>query len=175
MNLTAIDIIGTVRGLVKFILKELLLLLAILVFGLSAPLLFTLGAEWAVWQNPSDVASWAASYFLLGPFACAIWMVFICHFHSVRLWQREGRLDSWREDHGGLVHTVGKSIWFMVGGFIGSAIAEGVFLFGANQVFTHEPTRQSLMTIFAIAPLAVFAPVILVLLKRSFSQNESVA
>jgi hypothetical protein len=35
-----------------------------------------------VWQNPDDL-SWAVAYFLLGPFACAIWMVFICHWRSI--------------------------------------------------------------------------------------------
>jgi len=102
-----IDIIGTINELIKRALKEILLLLGILMFGLSAPLLFTIGAEILVWQS-ADITTWAPIYFLLGPFACAIWMVFICHWHSVRHWQRAGKLSTWREDHGGIYCTVGR-------------------------------------------------------------------
>jgi hypothetical protein len=45
MNPVIIDFIGTSKGLVKRALKEVLLLLGILMFGLSAPLLFTLGVR----------------------------------------------------------------------------------------------------------------------------------
>jgi hypothetical protein len=166
MRLVAIDIIGTIRELVKWALKEILLLLGVILFGLSAPLLFSVGAELLVWQNPADL-SWAVAYFLLGPFACAVWMVFICHWHSVRQWQRAGRLSTWRRDHGGIFRTVGESILFMVGGFLGSALAETVFLVAANHIFPHERTRGSMMLYFAIAPFAVFAPCLIVLLSRA--------
>jgi hypothetical protein len=125
MKLIAIDIVGTIRELLKWALKEALLLLGMLMFGLSAPLLFTVGAETLVWQNPNDL-SWGVAYFFLGPFACAIWMVFICHWQSIRRAQRAGNLANWREEHGGIVCTVGKSILFMVSGFFGSAIAEAL-------------------------------------------------
>jgi hypothetical protein len=127
-------------------------------------------------QDPTDI-SWGVAYFFLGPFACAIWMVFICHWHSVRQWQREGRNlgimgSNWREAHGGIVYTVGKSIWFMLSGFFGSAIAEGIFIVAAYQVFPHDPTRESMMIYFALAPLFVFAPVLLVLLSRYIRRDE---
>lgn len=171
MKLVAIDIIGSINELIKRVLKEILLLLGILMFGLSAPFLFTVGAEILVWQNPTDI-SWGVSYFFLGPFACAIWMVFICHWHTVRQWQRAGKLSTWREDHGGIYSTVGKSVWFMISGFFGSAIAEGVFVVAAYQIFPHEPTREGMMIYFAIAPLFVFAPVLLVLLSRWIRRDE---
>jgi hypothetical protein len=173
MKLIAIDIVGTIRELLKWALKEALLLLGILMFGLSAPLLFTVGAETLVWQNPNDL-SWGVAYFFLGPFACAIWMVFICHWQSIRRAQRAGNLANWREEHGGIVCTVGKSILFMVSGFFGSAIAEGVFLVGSWRLFPHEyhPTRVFAMTYFAIAPLFVFAPVLQVLLSRWIRRDE---
>lgn len=171
MKLVAIDLIRTINDLIKQVLKEILLLLGILMFGLSAPFLFTVGAEILVWQNPTDI-SWGVSYFSLGPFACAIWMVFICHWHTVRRWQRAGKLSTWRGDHGGIYSTVGKSVWFMISGFFGSAIAEGVFVVAAHQTLPNEPARESRMIYFAIAPLFVFAPVLLVLLSRWIRRDE---
>ena len=45
----------------------------------------------------------------------------------------------------------------------------------ANQTFPHELTRASLMEIFALAPFAVFAPVLLVLLSRYIRRDECAA
>lgn len=174
MSLVAIDIIGTIKQFVEWVLKEVLFLISIIVFGLSAPMIFTLGTEWCVWQNPSNT-SWAVAYFFLGPFACAIWMVFICHWRSARRWQRAGKLDTWRKDHGGMLSTTGKSIWFMVSGFFGSAFAEVIFVVAAYQVMPITPTREQVMLYFAIAPAFVFAPVLLVLLSRCVRRDELVA
>jgi hypothetical protein len=176
MKPTIIDVAGTIKELVEWALKEILLLLGIILFGLSAPLLFTVGIEILVWQG-ADMSIWAPAFFLLGPFACAIWMVFICLWHSVRQWQREGRDlgimgSNWREAHGGIVCTVGKSIWFMVSGFFGSAIAEGVLIVTTFKIFPLGLTREGLMVFFAIAPLFVFAPVMLVLLSRWIRRDE---
>lgn len=170
MNRVAIDIIGTIQELIFRALKQILLLLGIILFGLLAPPLLTLGPEILVWQNPTGM-SWGAAYFLLGPFACAIWMAFICHWHSVRRWQRAGKLSAWREDQGDLCSTKGKSIWFMVSGFFSYAIAERVFLVAADQIFPQELTRESMMTYFALAPLFAFAPP-LVLLSRWIRRAE---
>jgi hypothetical protein len=166
-----VDIVGSVKQLVMWAVKEVLLLLSIILFGLSAPLLFTVGAEVLVWQNPADMG-WVPAYFLIGPFACAIWMVFICHFQSVRQWQRMGKQATWREDHGGIFHTAGKSVWFMVSGFFGSAVAEAIFLFGISAMFQHAGDRASLMLCFAVAPFFVFAPVLLVILKRCVRKDD---
>jgi hypothetical protein len=174
MKLMAIDIIGTVNELIKRSLKEILLLLGIILFGLSAPLLFTVGIEILMWKG-ADMSIWAPVYFFLGPFACAIWMVFICHFHSIRRWQRAGKLDTWREDHGGIFRTVGKSMWFMIGGFFGSAITEGIFLYVLFTTFPQGIDRTGKMLVFAVAPLFVFTPVLLVLLSRWIRRNKYAA
>ena len=172
MQPVVIDVAGTIKELVKWVLMQALLVFGVLVFGLSAPLLFTLGAEWAVWRNPNDL-SWGVAYFFLGPFACAIWMVFICHWHTVRQWQRAGKLSTWREDHGGIYCTVGRSIWFMVSGFFGSAIAEAVFFIAGMKACPRElETRESAMLYFCVAPFAGFAPVLLVLLSRWVRKDE---
>jgi hypothetical protein len=80
--------------------------------------------------------------------------------------------SNWREANGGIVRTVGKSILFMVGGFFGSALAEGIFLVAAYHVFPHEPKRGSMMLYFAIAPFAVFAPCLIVLLSRALRRPD---
>lgn len=169
MKPVIIDVVGTTKELVKSALKEFLLLLGILMFGLSAPLLFTLGAEWLAWRYSQYASTWAVIYLFVGPFASAIWMVFICHWHSVRQWQRSGKLDIWRKDHGGMICTVGKSIWFMISGFVGSAVAEGVLTYTAHRM---SIIPGHLMLFFAVAPFAVFAPVLLVLLSRWIRRDE---
>jgi hypothetical protein len=169
-----IDVFGTIKGLVQWALKEVLLLLGIILFGLSAPFLFTVGIEILMWKG-ADMSIWAPLYFFLGPFACAICMVFICHFHSIRQWQRAGKLDTWREDHGGIFRTVGKSMWFMIGGFFGSAITEGIFLYVLFATFPQGVDRTGKMLVFDIAPLFVFAPVLLVLLSRWIRLNKYAA
>ena len=176
MQPTIIDVAGTIRELVVWVVKEVLFLLGLIVFGLSAPLLFTVGME-ILALSGADMRIWAPIYFLLGPLACAIWMVFICHWHSVRQWQRAGKLDSWREDHGGLFCTVGKSIWFMFSGLLGSVAAEVIFCYGFGQVFPHRLNPNYLGPVdagltFAIAPFFVFAPVLLVLLSRWIRRDE---
>lgn len=74
-------------------------------------------------------------------------MVLICHWHNVRQWQRARKLRTWRENHRSLCSTVGKAIWFMISGFLGSAIV----------------------------PLFVFAPVLLVQLGRWIRRDEYAA
>jgi hypothetical protein len=177
MKPLVIDVAGTIKELVKWALTQALLLLGLLMFGLSAPLLFTVGAEWLAWRYPTYASTWAVIYMFAGPFACMIWMVFICHWHSIRQWRREGRDlgvmgGDWREAHGGIVCTVGKSLWFMVSGFLGSAIAEGVLIVTTFKIFPQGLNREGLMVFFAIAPLFVFAPVLLVLLSRWIRRDE---
>lgn len=41
-----IDIVGTVNQLVKWVLTEILLFIGVILFGLSAPLIYTVGAEY---------------------------------------------------------------------------------------------------------------------------------
>jgi len=171
MKPTTIDVAGTIRELVGWALKQILLLLGIILFGLSAPLLFTVGIEVLVWQG-ADMSTWAVVYFFLGPVACMVWMVFICHWQSMRQWQRAGKLDTWRDDHGGMICTVGKSLWFMVSGFFGSVIAESVLVVTTFRICPQALTREGLMVFFGIAPLFVFAPVLLVLLSRWIRGEE---
>jgi hypothetical protein len=169
MQPMVIDVAGTIKELVKWALTQALLLLGMLMFGLSAPLLFTVGAEWLAWRYSAYASTWAVIYIFAGPFASAIWMVLICHWHSVRQWQRSGKLDTWRKDHGGMICTVGKSIWFMISGFFGSVLAEGVLTYTAHRM---SVIPGHLMLFFAVVPFTVFAPVLLMLLSRWIRRDE---
>jgi hypothetical protein len=170
MQTVVIDVAGTVKELLKWALTQVLLLLGILIFGLSAPVLFTVGAMWLAWRYPQYASTWAVVYLFVGPLACAIWMVFICHWHTVRRARKEGRLRTWRQDEGGYIRTVGKSFCFMIAGFFGSALAESVLTYTAHRV---SLIPKHLMLFFVVAPFAVFAPVLLVLLSRWVRRDKS--
>ena len=59
MQPMVIDVAGTIKELVKWALREAVLLLGMLMFGLSATLLFTVGAEWLAWRCPTYASTWA--------------------------------------------------------------------------------------------------------------------
>jgi hypothetical protein len=169
MKPMVIDVAGTIKELVKWVLTQALLLLGMLMFGLSAPLLFTVGAEWLAWQYPAYASTWAVIYMFAGPFACTFWMILICHWPAIQRARRAGRLRTWREDEGGYIRTMGKSFCFMIFGFFGSVLAEGALMYAAHRM---SVIRGHLMLFFAVAPFAVFAPVLLVLLTRCIRKDE---
>jgi hypothetical protein len=170
MKPTIIDVAGTAREALKWVLAQILFLLGLIAFGLSAPLLFTVGIEILAFRG-ENMNIWAPIYFVLAPFACAIWMVFVCHWHTMRQWQRAGKLNTWRQDHGGIFHTVGKAVWFMVAGFFGSIIGEVIFLWGTTLIWRDYVDPKAYTLVFAVAPFFVFAPVLLVLLSRWIRRN----
>ncbi len=136
--------------------------IALILFFASAPLLYVTVPFWVILRHKS-VADMTTIYMLTGPFACGFWMTVICHWHTVRKAQREGRLANWRDSEGGMFCTVGKSIGFMVMAWFGSALAEFAFC-GAAGNLLHSATGR--LEFFAMAPFAVFAPVWIVLLRR---------
>jgi hypothetical protein len=170
MKPTVIDIAGTAREFVEWVLAQILFLLGLIAFGLSAPLLFTVGMEILAYRG-ENMNIWAPIYFILAPFACCIWMVFICHWHTMRQWQRAGKLSTWRQDHGGIFRTVGKAVWFMVAGFFGSIAGEVILLYGVGTIYPDYVNPSAYTLVFAIAPFFVFAPVLLVLLSRWIRRN----
>ena len=60
-----IDIAGTAGQFLKWVAGQLLFLLALIVFGLSAPLLFTVGIE-ALALSGADMRIWGVLYFSSG-------------------------------------------------------------------------------------------------------------
>ena len=169
MQTVAIDVAGTIKELLKWAIMQALILLGMLAFGLSAPLLFTLGAEWIAWRYPDYASTWAVVYMFAGPFACTIWMILVCHWPTIQRARRAGRLRTWRDDEGGYIRTMGKSFCFMFLGFFGSAAAEGFLVYAAHRM---SVIPGHLMVFFAVAPFSVFAPVLLVLVSRWIRRDE---
>jgi hypothetical protein len=75
-----IDVAGTIEEFVKWALTEILLFIAVILFGLSAPLFYTVGSEYLAWRYPQYASTWAVIYLFTGPIACCIWMLFIAPF-----------------------------------------------------------------------------------------------
>jgi len=163
MQPVVIDVVGTIKHFMIWALLEILYFFALIAFALIAPCIFTVGAEYLAWRYPQYASTWAVVYLFVGPLACAIWMVFICHWHTVRRARKEGRLRTWRQDEGGYIRTMGKSLWFMFTGFCGSVLAEAAITIAAHKygIIPHH-----LILFFAVAPFAVFAPCWLVVLSR---------
>lgn len=160
--MNTIDIIGTIERLTMWMLRQILFFLGTVLFGLSAPLLFTIGAEWLAWRYPDYASIWAVAYLFFCLFACVFWMILICHWHSVRQWRRSGEERPWRKCQGSYVRTLGKSLRFMILGFLGSALAEAALTYAAHRI---SVIPEHLMLYFAVAPFAVFAPCWIALLR----------
>jgi hypothetical protein len=152
------------KTLFAYIARMIVLNIVLILFFASAPFLYVTVPFWFVLAHPDwNPADLATVYMLTGPFACGFWMTVICHWHTVRKAQREGRLANWRDSEGGMVCTVGKSFGFMVMGFFGSALTELVFSVAFRPLLW---TFTGRLVFFAMAPFAVFAPVWIVLLCR---------
>jgi hypothetical protein len=150
---------GIARSLVGLIVLNIVLV-PIMVLG---PLLYVIPL-FCIAANPQDDFSGLAQlYFWLGPLSCAFWMLVSCHWQTVRRAQREGRLATWRESEGGMLHTVTKAAVYMFAGLFGSLFFEIMFLVVFN-FRPGNPYRDMLW--FTILPFANFAPVILLWLSR---------
>ena len=151
------------KSLFRSIVRLVAINIVLILFFASAPLLYVTVPLWFLLTNHRDPADMLTVYMLTGPFACGFWMTVICHWHTVRKAQAQGRLANWRDTEGGMVCTVGKSFGFMVMGFFGSALTEFAFCDAAGNLLHSTKGR---LEFFAMAPFAVFAPVWIVLLRR---------
>ena len=157
------------KSLFRSIVRLVAINIALILFFASAPLLYVTVPFWFLLTNHRDPADMFTVYMLTGPFACGFWMTLICHWHTVRKAQREGRLANWRDTEGGMVCTVGKSFGFMVMGFFGSALTELGFSL-VSRPLLHTLTGR--LAFFAMAPFTVFAPIWLVLLCRRMRSRK---
>ena len=170
MKPTTIDVVGTVEQLAKWVFIQALIFLAVIAFGLSAPILFSLGALWLAVNFPDSAPTWAVLYLIAGPFACAFWMIILSRLPIIRA--------DWKAAKAGLhversfnehMYGAGKAMGFTFVGFVGSLAAEGVFTYAAH-VLNVIPNH--LILYFAIAPFAVFAPCWMVQVRRWIRRNK---
>ena len=150
---------GIVRSLVGLFVLNIVLV-PIMVLG---PLLYVIPFFCIVANPQDDFSGLAQLYFWLGPMSAAFWMLLSCHWPTVRRAQREGRLETWRESEGGMLHTVTKATVYMFAGLFGSFVFEIAFLVVFN-FRPGNPYRDMLW--FAILPFANYAPVLLLWLRR---------
>jgi hypothetical protein len=151
------------KGIVRFLVRMLVLNIVLLPLMVLGPLLYAI-PFFCIAANPQDNFSGLAQlFFWLGPLSCAFWMLVSCHWPTVRRAQREGRLETWREDAGGYSHTIPIAFAFMLLGLFGSFFFEITFLV----VFRFRPGNPyGEMLWFALLPFATFAPVLLLWLCR---------
>ena len=155
-----IDVAGTIKELVKWALTEILWVIGIILFALSAPFIYTIGAEYLAWRFPQYAGYWAVIYLFTAPIACTIWMLLIAPFGFDR------QNKKWT-----FVRRHARYVGFMVSGFFGSILAEVVMMVVLMHIWSGGGNRH-LLLIFAVAPFVVFSPVVLVLLSRWIRRNE---
>jgi hypothetical protein len=156
-----IDVAGTIEQFMKWIAVQVLVILGVIAFGLSAPVLFSVGALWLAWRAADCAPFWALIYLIAGPFACAFWMILLSALPKFVAICKGIRLTHDRESN---IPGSGTAMRFMFIGFFGSILAEGVFTYAAH--------RMSVIPGHLMLFFAVFAPCWLVVLSRWIRRDE---
>jgi hypothetical protein len=94
-----VDILGSAEKLVWDVFAQVLWLLAFVAFVAAAPVLYFFFGLFCARSGSSD---FPMIYVFTSPLPVAVWTLFVCRWHSVRQWQREGREfgvvgSNWRE------------------------------------------------------------------------------
>ena len=110
---------------------------------------------------------WARCCFVIGPLSCAFYMLFVVHCPAVHRARLEGRLATWRESEGGIVHTVLKSCAYMFGSLFASFVAEFLYV-AAWHLPNGKPVLLDIW--FAADALVAYSPICLVLVVRALRQ-----
>jgi hypothetical protein len=151
------------KGIVRFLVRMLVLNIVLVPIMVLGPLLYVI-PFFCIAANPQDNFSGLAQlYFWVGPLSCAFCMLLSCHWPTVHRARLEGRLSTWRESEGGMLHTVTKATVYMFAGLFGSFFFEIIFLV----VFRFRPGNPYRdMLWFSTLPFATYAPVLLLWLRR---------
>jgi len=130
----------------QFILMQI----AILAFLAAAPALFVVLPFAMLATGHGNLGGLAFLYCLAGPFVSAVWTAF---FMSIRRVLRTTEFGN-RNASCGMRVQVASCGWALFG-FLGTVVAAAIFVFLFHSV-SSSPTA-----FFALAPLAVFAPIVL--------------
>jgi hypothetical protein len=173
-----VDILGSFEKLVWGVIVQVLWLLGFVAFVAVAPALYFFFGLFCARSGSADLPM---IYVFTSPLPVAVWALFLCHWHSVRQWQREGRDlgvmgSNWREAHGGYAGTMSKSFVFMLaGGFFSwvaqmSAVALHWYITGRGvffmPIYPTDPTPTDLTIFWSLMPLVAFSPVVVLLISR---------
>jgi hypothetical protein len=159
------------KGIVRFLVRMLVLNIVLLPLMALAPVMFVTLPFIAVHNHPYDnFAALGEMLFVLGPLSCAFYMLFVVHYPAVHRARLEGRLKTWRESEGGMLRTVTKSCIYMFGALFGSFLAEFAYLMA-----WHLPNgKPVLLDIwFAVDALVAYSPICLVLVVRALRNPEN--
>ncbi len=162
------NIIREIKEVIGLVVKQMLLIGAIIVGASIAPVIIVVLPQVLILQYPQGNFSMLAQlYFWATPVAVSMWMAFLCNWSSIRLWKQsgEGNVSEWREANGGFLRVNMKSTGFMMLGGFGSFVCEFAFLIAFGHV--HSTAQYRLW--FALFPFVAFAPVILLQVKRYYS------
>jgi hypothetical protein len=93
------------KGIGRFLVRMLVLNMVLVPIMMLGPLFYVI-PFFCIAANPQDNFSGLAQlYFWLGPLSAAFWMLVSCHWSTVHRARLEGRLATWRESEGGMLHT----------------------------------------------------------------------
>jgi|SRR5271157_145147 len=133
------------RALGRFILAQI----AIIAFLMFAPALMLAVPFVLIAHGCRDLAPLALLEMAAGPFVSAVWTAFFLSFRRVRRMTTFGNRTAYKPDH------LAACGWALLG-FFGTLVSEAAFYFLFRAV-SDSPT-----VFFALAPFAVFSPLILV-------------
>ncbi len=163
--MVTIDILGSIEKFMVDALKLIAMNILIVILLVTYPVVMIALPLYLISVSPSADRNWLMQLiFWTAPLSCAFYMCVSCHWHSVHQWRKMGRLDEWREEHGGIFHTVFKSFVYMGIGLVASYICEVAFLLAFSLVPHSVPMREALG--FVLYPWAVYAPVIVLWISR---------
>ena len=165
-----IDLVGSMGHLVKWILLQFLYLIIAFALMLAAPIIFTVGMQLMAHYCASSASTWATIYLFVAPWFCAAWMAPCVRWHdAVANWKATKMGYRIKRD---FHERVAKTMFSLVGmflGLVGSYIAEAIFTYSAHRM---GMIPHHLNLFFALAPFAVFAPNIIVMLGHMLSKSE---
>lgn len=164
------DIIGSLNSVVKWVVLQILYLIAAFVIMLSAPIIFTVGMQFVAYKFAASASSWAIVYLVIAPLFCAAWMAPIARWYeTVAKWKARKMGGHIKVSRTEFVYRIGRGCVWMVIGFFGSLLAEGIFTYAAHRM---GMIPHHLNLYFALAPFAVFAPCELVVISRMLRSND---
>lgn len=161
------------KTVVRHILIGIVLVVVSFVTIGAYPLACVLAAVLAIGKMPYEVEGTASALVTLGlfvgPFVNGFWMALLCRWYPIRKAQREGRLGRYVQER-----TM-RDLWdrnmeatkFMLFGFFGSPLAQGAFFLAVKFMLVPTlPTALALPLLFIMLPIAVFAPIIILVYRR---------
>jgi len=153
-----IDILGSVKELVRGTLAMVAQFLAFVIVAALAPALLVALPLYLLRQNPNENLAWLAqAFFWTAPLSAGFWVLVYSQWSSAHAWNKMGRLKQWRDDHGGFLCTIPRACGWLLFGIVGSFLCEVAFGFA----FRFVPHCESRLRLWmALFPFAAYFPLL---------------